>query len=60
MACHAFRDRSEIEAAVAEAVGEEPAADALYQTGGFGVEPVCYILGPDAPAVVETVRHVTG
>ena len=56
----AFDAEADLEAAVAEAVGEEPAADALYQTGGFGVEPVCYILGPDAPAVVETVRHVTG
>jgi predicted fused transcriptional regulator/phosphomethylpyrimidine kinase len=29
----------------------------LYQTGGFGVEPVLYILGPDAPTVARTLRE---
>jgi predicted fused transcriptional regulator/phosphomethylpyrimidine kinase/predicted transcriptional regulator len=28
----------------------------LYQTGGYGVEPITYVLGPDAPRVAETVR----
>ena len=27
----------------------------VYQSGGFGVEPIVYVLGPDAPSVVETV-----
>ncbi len=29
---------------------------ALYQTGAVGVEPILYVLGPDAPAAVRTVR----
>jgi hypothetical protein len=28
----------------------------LYQTGGYGIEPITYVLGPDAPTVAETVR----
>ncbi|WP_181691444.1 thiamine-phosphate synthase family protein [Natronomonas sp. LN261] len=55
----AFDAEADVEAAVAEAVDETPEADVLYQTGGFGIEPVCYVLGPDAPAVVEAVRCVT-
>ena len=31
---------------------------AVYQTGGVGVEPVVYVLGPDAPAVARTVRDL--
>ena len=29
---------------------------ALFQTGAVGVEPIIYVLGPDAPTVVRTVR----
>ncbi|PSQ06769.1 DNA-binding protein [Halobacteriales archaeon QS_6_71_20] len=29
---------------------------AVYQTGGVGVEPVLYVLGPDAPTVARVVR----
>ena len=29
----------------------------VYQAGGYGVEPVLYVLGPDAPSVVATVRE---
>ena len=31
----------------------------LYQTGGFGIEPISYVLGPDAPTVAAAVREVT-
>jgi len=55
----AFDAEADVEAAVTEAVAETPEVDVLYQTGGFGIEPVCYVLGPDAPAVVEAVRCVT-
>jgi len=55
----AFDAEADVEAAVTEAVAETPGVDVLYQTGGFGIEPVCYVLGPDAPAVVEAVRCVT-
>ncbi|ACV12876.1 transcriptional regulator, XRE family [Halorhabdus utahensis DSM 12940] len=34
------------------------AADVLYQTGGFGVEPIVYVLGPDAPTTVSRVREI--
>ena len=30
----------------------------LYQTGGFGIEPISYVLGPDAPAVAGVVRDI--
>jgi hypothetical protein len=29
---------------------------ALFQTGAVGVEPILYVLGPDAPTVVRTIR----
>jgi predicted fused transcriptional regulator/phosphomethylpyrimidine kinase/predicted transcriptional regulator len=28
----------------------------LFQTGGYGIEPITYVVGPDAPTVAETVR----
>jgi hypothetical protein len=30
----------------------------LYQTGGYGIEPITYVLGPDAPTVATTVRSL--
>ncbi|ESP89677.1 thiamine-phosphate synthase family protein [Candidatus Halobonum tyrrellensis] len=30
----------------------------LYQSGGFGIEPVLYVLGPDAPTVARVVRDL--
>ena len=33
-------------------------ADVVYQTGGFGVEPIIYLLGDDAPAVAERARSL--
>ncbi|MFB6307734.1 MAG: thiamine-phosphate synthase family protein [Haloarculaceae archaeon] len=47
-----------LEEAIAVALSERPDADVLYQSGGFGVEPVVYVLGPDAPSVAETVREI--
>jgi len=32
----------------------------LYQTGGFGIEPITYVLGPDAPTVARIVRDLVG
>ncbi|MFO7926213.1 MAG: thiamine-phosphate synthase family protein [Halobacteriota archaeon] len=49
----------DIETAVAEAIHGTPDVDVLYQTGSFGIEPICYVLGPDASAVVEIVRKIT-
>lgn len=53
-----FDAESEPEAAIGEALAEVPDADVLYQTGGFGVEPVVYVLGPDATTVATTVREL--
>ncbi len=44
---------ADIRAAVREAVGATPAADAIAQTGGFGVEPVTYLLADDAAESVD-------
>ena len=51
-----FDAEADFERAVADAVGSNPEAAVLYQTGGFGVEPVIYVLGPDAVAAAERVR----
>ncbi|WP_276260275.1 thiamine-phosphate synthase family protein [Haloglomus litoreum] len=51
-------DGGDLDAAVAEALADRPDADALYQTGGFGVEPIVYVLGPDAATVAERVREL--
>jgi predicted fused transcriptional regulator/phosphomethylpyrimidine kinase/predicted transcriptional regulator len=53
-----FDAEADLETAIAAAVERSPDADVLYQTGGFGVEPVCYVLGSDAAAVVEAVREI--
>ena len=54
-----FDAESDIESAIQKATEADPDADVLYQTGGFGVEAVCYVLGTDAAAVVEAVREIS-
>jgi Uncharacterized conserved protein len=54
----AFDAEADIEPAVETAVTDHPDATVLYQTGGFGVEPVLYVLGPGAPAVTRSLREV--
>jgi len=44
--------------AVVAAVESNPDATILYQTGGFGVEPIIYVLGPTASEVAETAREL--
>lgn len=39
-------------------VAERPDADVLYQTGGFGVEPIVYLLADSAPAAAEMAREL--
>jgi predicted fused transcriptional regulator/phosphomethylpyrimidine kinase/predicted transcriptional regulator len=53
-----FDAEVDVETAVAETLEAAPEADVLYQTGGFGVEPIVYVLGADASAVVASVRDV--
>jgi predicted fused transcriptional regulator/phosphomethylpyrimidine kinase/predicted transcriptional regulator len=47
-----------LSATVRETVAADPSVRVLYQTGGFGVEPVLYLLGQDAESVVRSVRAV--
>jgi predicted fused transcriptional regulator/phosphomethylpyrimidine kinase/predicted transcriptional regulator len=53
----AFDAETAIEDAIGAALADTPGATVLYQTGGFGIEPVLYVLGPDAPTVARTVRE---
>jgi len=53
-----FDAEADLDAAVADAIRSNPDATVLYQTGGFGVEPVVYVFGPDAVAAAERVRAV--
>jgi predicted fused transcriptional regulator/phosphomethylpyrimidine kinase/predicted transcriptional regulator len=55
-----FDAEADLEAAVRGAVERAPEAAVLYQTGGFGVEPIIYLLGEDASAVVSVVRDIVG
>ena len=32
----------------------------LYQTGGYGIEPITYVVAPDAPAAATAVRRTFG
>jgi predicted fused transcriptional regulator/phosphomethylpyrimidine kinase/predicted transcriptional regulator len=43
--------------AVTEILAERdvPETFAVYQSGSYGIEPIVYVVGPDAPTVVETV-----
>ncbi|CAI50675.1 transcription regulator ThiR [Natronomonas pharaonis DSM 2160] len=54
----AFDAEADLDAAVQAAIAGSASVDVLYQTGGFGVEPVCYLLGSDASAVVAAVREL--
>ena len=51
-----FDAEAEMETTIAEALSADPDADALYQTGGEGIEPILYVLAADAPAAARTVR----
>jgi len=53
-----FDAEAPVEPAVRAAIADDPDADVVYQTGAMGIEPVCYVLGADAEAVVATVRDV--
>jgi hypothetical protein len=54
-----FDAEADLEPAVEAALSSTPDATVLYQTGGFGVEPIVYVLAPDAEAAAETVRGLT-
>ncbi|WP_231184852.1 thiamine-phosphate synthase family protein [Haladaptatus sp. DYF46] len=44
--------------AVGMALDETPDATVLYHTGGYGIEPIVYILGDSAEAVAEIGRKI--
>ncbi|ELZ13246.1 phosphomethylpyrimidine kinase [Haloterrigena salina JCM 13891] len=51
-----FDESSDVASSVGAAIEDEPEATVLYQTGGMGIEPLIYVLGPDAESVADTVR----
>jgi len=51
-----FDESEDVDASVAEAIETTPDATVLYQTGGMGIEPLIYVLGPDAESVADTAR----
>ena len=51
-----FDAERDVETAVGDTLERQPDANVLYQSGGFGIEPIIYILGPDAPTVAQRVR----
>ncbi|WP_277540273.1 thiamine-phosphate synthase family protein [Haloarcula laminariae] len=53
-----FDAEDALEPAIAAALADDPEVDVVYQTGGMGVEPVVYLLGPDAVTVAEWARDV--
>jgi predicted fused transcriptional regulator/phosphomethylpyrimidine kinase/predicted transcriptional regulator len=53
-----FDPDADLEDTLAAALAARPDADVLYQTGAMGVEPIVYVLGPDASTVAERVRAV--
>jgi predicted fused transcriptional regulator/phosphomethylpyrimidine kinase/predicted transcriptional regulator len=53
-----FDADADLESALADALAEDPEADVLYQTGGYGVEPILYVLAADAPAAARAVREL--
>ncbi len=52
-----FDAEIDLDDAIEAALEETPDADVLYQTGGYGIEPIIYVLGPDAPTVATTIRE---
>ncbi len=51
-----FDESKDVDASVAGAIEANPDATVLYQTGGMGIEPLIYVLGPDAESVADTTR----
>jgi predicted fused transcriptional regulator/phosphomethylpyrimidine kinase/predicted transcriptional regulator len=54
----AFDPADDPEPAIGAALSETPDADVLFQTGAVGIEPIVYVLGPDAPTVAGVVRDL--
>jgi predicted fused transcriptional regulator/phosphomethylpyrimidine kinase len=52
-----FDADADLDEAIGATLADQQDADVLYQSGGFGIEPIIYVLGPDAPTVAEIVRE---
>jgi hypothetical protein len=53
-----FDPEEELEPAIAAALAEQQDADVLYQTGAMGIEPIIYLLAPDAVTAAERLRAI--
>jgi len=55
-----FDAETDIEDAIGAALADVDAAavDVLYQSGGFGIEPIIYVLAADAPSAAAVVRDL--
>ncbi|ELZ07308.1 thiamine-phosphate synthase family protein [Natrialba aegyptia] len=53
-----FDESDDVGSSVGAAIDDHPDATVLYQTGGPGIEPLIYLLGPDAEAVADDVRSL--
>ncbi|MCL9815228.1 thiamine-phosphate synthase family protein [Natranaeroarchaeum aerophilus] len=53
-----FDAESETSAAIADAMADADDPTILYQTGGYGIEPILYVLGEDAETVAGIVREM--
>ncbi|WP_049923031.1 thiamine-phosphate synthase family protein [Halopiger djelfimassiliensis] len=53
-----FDEDDDVASSVSAAIDAEPSATVLYQTGGMGIEPLIYVLGPDAESVADDVRSL--
>ncbi len=51
-----FDESGDVDESVGAAIDDQPDATVLYQTGGMRIEPLIYVLGPDAESVAGTVR----
>ena len=52
-------DGEPVAEAVEAAIASNPDATVLYQTGGFGVEPIVYVLADSASEAAEMARDLT-
>ncbi|MFC4553270.1 MULTISPECIES: thiamine-phosphate synthase family protein [Halorussus] len=48
----------DLDAAVGAVMRDHPEATVLYHTGGYGIEPIVYLLGDDASAVASMARKL--
>jgi XRE family transcriptional regulator, thiamine biosynthesis regulator len=51
-----FDESDDVASSVGRVIDDRPDATVLYQTGGMGIEPLIYVLGPDAESVADAVR----